>query len=72
MANILTRTDTKEVPYSPIRNKYDKPQQNSRKIKWNDKKLKDKKLMPPPTNIIKKSILKKSILKRGNSPYPKI
>ena len=72
MANILTRTDTKEVPYSPIRNKYDKPQQNSRKIKWNDKKLEDKKLMPPPTNIIKKSILKKSILKRGDSPYPKI
>ena len=61
MVNKLTRTDTKEVTYSLIRNKYDKPQKNSRKIKWDDKKL-----MPSPSNRIKKSTLK-----RENFPYPK-
>tara|TARA_B110000285_G_C14717681_1_gene420692 strand:- start:80 stop:370 length:291 start_codon:yes stop_codon:yes gene_type:complete len=78
------RTDTNKLPYSLIRNKYDKPQKNSRKIKWCDTndikktfynsekntKLEDKKLMPPPPKVIKKHI-KNFTLKKEDSPYPK-
>jgi len=77
----LKRTDTKAVP-SPISNKYDKPQKNSRKIYWDEnknenksliKQLKDSELMPPPPlpKSPPPSNKRPKLSKRKDSPYPK-